>query len=99
MAASPIHDAKYLLSTELQIGQLRVLLQDSDIRRTETVLAEPLPEQIEWYRWRGRAALGHHCGWNVAVVWEISRMAGLPTRGIMPEKFSEDEAIQGMRSR
>jgi hypothetical protein len=53
MGACPIHDVKYLLSTELQIGQFRVLLQDSDLRRTETILAQPLAEQIEWYRWRG----------------------------------------------
>jgi hypothetical protein len=50
MGACPIHDAKYLLSTKLQIGQFRVLLQDSDVRRTETILAQPLPERIEWDR-------------------------------------------------
>jgi hypothetical protein len=52
MGACPIHDVKYLLSVELQIGQFRVRLQDSDfdVRRTETLLAQPLPEQIEWYR-------------------------------------------------
>jgi hypothetical protein len=58
MGSCPIHDAKYLLSTELQIGQFRVRLQDSDVRRTETILAQPLPEQIEWYRWRGGAGQG-----------------------------------------
>jgi hypothetical protein len=47
-----------LLSTELQSGQTRVLLQDSDIRRTETILAQPLPEQLEWYRRRGEAGQG-----------------------------------------
>jgi hypothetical protein len=30
MGGCPIHDEKYLLSMELQIGQFRVLLQDSD---------------------------------------------------------------------
>jgi hypothetical protein len=41
MGACPIHNVKYLLGAELQIGQLRVLLQDSDfdVRRTETILA------------------------------------------------------------
>jgi hypothetical protein len=58
MGACPIHDLKYLLSTELQIGQFRVLLQDSDVRRAETILAQPLPEQIEWYGWRGAAGQG-----------------------------------------
>jgi hypothetical protein len=50
MEACPIHDVKYLLTTELQIGQLGVLLHDSDVRRPETILAQPLPEQIELYR-------------------------------------------------
>jgi hypothetical protein len=58
MSACLIHDVKYLLSTELQIGQFRVLLEDSDIRRTETILAQPLPEQIDWYRWRDGAGQG-----------------------------------------
>jgi hypothetical protein len=60
MAACPIPDVKYVLSTELQIGQFRVLLQDSDsdVRRIETILAQPLPEQIEWYRWRGGPGQG-----------------------------------------
>jgi hypothetical protein len=58
MRASPVHDVKYLLSMELQIGQFRVLLQDSDVRRTETILAQRLPEQIEWYRRRGVAGQG-----------------------------------------
>jgi hypothetical protein len=43
---------------EVQIGQFRVLLQDSDIRPTEAILAQPLAEQIEWYRWRGAAGQG-----------------------------------------
>jgi hypothetical protein len=55
MGACPIHDAKYLLSVKLQIWQFRVLLQDSGVRRTERILAQPLPEQIEWYRWLGGA--------------------------------------------
>jgi hypothetical protein len=40
---------EYLLSSELQTGQFHVLLQDSDsdVRRTETILAQPFPEQIE----------------------------------------------------
>jgi hypothetical protein len=47
MSACPIHNVKYLLSTELQIGQFHVLLQDSDVRWTGTILAQPFPEQIE----------------------------------------------------
>jgi hypothetical protein len=68
MGACPIHDVKCLVGTELQIGQFGVLLQDSDsdAGRTETILAQPVPEQIEWYRWRGaagqgRAGAGHTC--------------------------------------
>jgi hypothetical protein len=48
MGACPIHDVKYLLGMEFQIGQFRVLLQDSDVRQTRTMLAQPLPEQTEW---------------------------------------------------
>jgi hypothetical protein len=58
MAACPIHDVKYLLSAERQVGQFRVLLQDSDVRRTDTIWAQVLPEQIEWYRGRGGAWQG-----------------------------------------
>jgi hypothetical protein len=58
MDAYPIHDLKYLLSTEVQIGQFRVLLQDCDVRRTETLLTQPVPEQIEWCCWRGAAGQG-----------------------------------------
>jgi hypothetical protein len=71
---------KDFLSTELQIRQFRVLLQDSDsdVRRTETILAQPLSEQIEWCRWCGgpgqglpinvdgmQGSLGGHCEWLV----------------------------------
>jgi hypothetical protein len=48
----------YLLSTELQIGQFRVLLQESDVRRTEAILAQPLAEQTEPYRPRSVAGQG-----------------------------------------
>jgi hypothetical protein len=81
----------------LQIRQFGVLLQDSDsdVGRTEIILAQPLPEQIEWSRWGGGAGLRPKCGWNVTVGWQMSRMAGVPTRGIRPERLGEDEAIQG----
>jgi hypothetical protein len=58
MDACPIHDVNSLLSTDLQIRQFPVLLQDSDVGRTETILAQPLPEQMEWYRRRGAAGQG-----------------------------------------
>jgi hypothetical protein len=58
MGERAIHDVKELLSTELHTGQFRVLLQDSDVRRTETFLAQPHPEQTEWYRWPSVAGLG-----------------------------------------
>jgi hypothetical protein len=63
MRARPIHDVKYLLSKELQIGQFRVLLQDSDVRPTEPILAQPFPEQSKWCR--RRAAAGQGLGGNV----------------------------------
>jgi hypothetical protein len=44
MGACSIHDVTVLLRTELQIGQFRVRLQDSDVRRIETIAAHPLPE-------------------------------------------------------
>jgi hypothetical protein len=47
MGRCPIHDAKYLLSTELQLGQFGVFLQDSTVPGTETILAHSLPEQLE----------------------------------------------------
>jgi hypothetical protein len=87
------------MGTELQIGQFRVLLHDSDVHRTETILAQPLPGQIECYHWRGGAGPGHECTWNVTVVRQTSRTSGLPTRGIMPETLGEDEAIEATRSR
>jgi hypothetical protein len=55
MDACPIHDGAYLLSTELQIGQFRVLLYDSDVRGSTIILAQSLLEQIEWYRRSGGA--------------------------------------------
>jgi hypothetical protein len=62
-------------------------------------LAQPLPEQIDWYRRRDGPGLGHRCGWNVALVWQISRMAGVSTRGIVPETPCENEMIEGTGSR
>jgi hypothetical protein len=58
MGACPIHRVKCLLSAELQTRQFHVRLQDSDVSRTETILAQPLPEQTEADRPLGEAGRG-----------------------------------------
>jgi hypothetical protein len=58
MGACPIHEAQYLLRTELQFGQLGVRLQDSKVPGSETIFTRPLPEQIEWYHRRGAVGRG-----------------------------------------